>query len=72
MCSSFYAWLSRQTERQDPVGAFARYAAKDKILARLPDVDLHVLLSRFDGLPEQREMVKVAHREWRQQRREGR
>ena len=68
MCSSFYSWLSRQIERQDDVGAFARYAARDKILARLPDVDLHVLLARFEGMPEQREAVKIAHREWRRQR----
>lgn len=62
--TSFYEWLGWQTERQDPVGVLARLSRRDKIFPR--DVNkLVLLLSRYEGLPEQRSAVKAAHKEWR-------
>lgn len=64
---SFFVWLSRQTERQDNVGTFARYAVKDKIFPRHA-WRLHIFLLRYENLPVQRAAVKIAHREWRNTR----
>lgn len=64
----FFDWLSRQASRPDPVGAFAKYAIKDKIFPRTKN-ELHVLLLRYEHMPEQREAAKVAHAEWRKTRR---
>lgn len=64
---TFYDWLGRQTGRDDAVGAFARYAVKDRVFPR--EINKLVwLLSRYEGMPEQREGVKIAHREWRKAR----
>lgn len=68
---SFFKWLVEQTGRQDGVGAFARYAVRDKVFPGERSNRLGVFLSRYEGMPEQREAVKVAHREWRQTRRGG-
>lgn len=65
---TFYAWLGQQVERQDDVGAFARYAVRDKIFPRQAR-KLVLFLTRYEGMPDKREAVKVAHREWRQRRR---
>ncbi len=67
---TFYAWLCQQAERNDDVGAFARYAAKDRIFPRHAR-KLNLFLLRYDGMPEQRSGAKLAHREWRRSRRVG-
>lgn len=67
MSLSFYDWLGLQTERQDRVGVFARYALKDKIFPRQAH-RLHLFLLRYERHPEQRDGVKRAHREWRKAR----
>jgi len=64
---TFYEWLRKQTTRTDAVGLFARYAMKDKFFPR-EMCKLCVFLQRYEGLPEQRKLVIVAHREWRQMR----
>lgn len=66
--STFYEWLGQQAERQDDVGAFARSALRDRVFPREVN-KLGLLLSRYDGLPERRELVKIAHREWRRAKR---
>lgn len=66
---TFYAWLGRQTPRTDEVGAFARYAVRDKLFPRGAR-KLVLFLSRYEGMPTQREGVKLAHREWRRWRKE--
>ncbi len=63
----FFTWLGHQAERQDAVGAFARYAVNDKIFPRHAK-RLYMLLLRYDGMPEQRAGAKIAHREWRKSR----
>ena len=65
---TFFGWLGQQVERQDEVGVFARYAVRDKIFPRQAR-KLNLFLLRYQGMPEQREGVKVAHRAWRQSRR---
>lgn len=65
---TFFMWLGRQVERQDGVGAFARYATKDRIFPRHAR-QLNLFLARYEGMPEQREAAKAAHREWRRARR---
>ena len=64
---TFFTWLGQQVGRQDRIGAFARYAVADKVFPRTAR-HLHLFLLRYEGLPEQREGVKHAHREWRQTR----
>lgn len=64
---TFYAWLCQQAERDDDVGAFARYATKDRIFPRQAR-KLNLFLLRYEGMPEQRTGVKLAHREWRKVR----
>lgn len=64
---TFFNWLGRQTARADDVGAFARYAVKDRLFPRGAR-KLVLFLLRYEGMPEQREAVKVAHREWRRSR----
>lgn len=64
---TFFIWLTHQSERQDSVGAFARYAAKDKAFPRHA-WRLCIFLSRYEGMPVQRAEVKQAHREWRRSR----
>lgn len=66
---TFYMWLSQQTERRDAVGVFARFAVRDRVFPR-DNSRLHICLSRYEGMPEQRNGVKLAHREWRRTRRE--
>lgn len=68
MTHPFFSWLRAQVDRPDDVGAFARYAVKDKIFPRHAR-QLHLFLLRYEGLPEPREGVKLAHREWRRTRR---
>lgn len=63
----FFAWLGQQADRHDPVGAFARYAVRDKIFPRTTN-RLHLVLLRYEHLPAQREGAKAAHREWRRSR----
>lgn len=63
----FYDWLGLQAERQDHVGAFARLAARDKVCPRHTN-RLHLFLLRYEHLPEHREAIKQAHREWRRAR----
>jgi hypothetical protein len=65
--TTFFTWLSKQTSRQDAVGAFARYAIKDKVFPRAK-WQLFYFLARYEGMPEQRRGVKLAHREWRKSR----
>lgn len=67
--STFFGWLGRQTERQDRIGAFARYAVSDRVFPRHAS-RLHLLLLRYEGMPEQRTGAKLAHREWRRVRKE--
>lgn len=67
----FFGWLGQQVERQDGVGTFARYAINDKVFPRHA-TRLHLFLLRYQGMPLQREGVKLAHREWRQERRRER
>ena len=62
---TFYQWLCLQAERQDAIGVFARYAIKDRIFPREAR-RLNLFLQRYERMPEQREGVKLAHREWRQ------
>lgn len=64
---TFFGWLGQQVARRDAVGAFARYAVADKAFPRATK-RLHVVLLRYEGLPDRREGAKIAHREWRQQR----
>jgi len=64
---TFFAWLCTQAERQDAVGAFARYAAADKVFPRRSWRLCHFLM-RYEGMPVQRHGAKVAHREWRRTR----
>jgi hypothetical protein len=64
---TFYGWLGQQVARRDDVGAFARYAVADKAFPRGAR-RLHVVLLRYEGLPDRRDGAKLAHREWRQQR----
>lgn len=66
---TFFSWLGRQTVRQDAVGAFARYAVKDRIFPRQAR-KLNLFLDRYAGMPEQRAGAKLAHREWRRARRQ--
>lgn len=61
---TFYAWLSRQTARQDAVGALARFAVKDRVFPREVR-KLVILMKRFEGRPEFQASVKIAHAEWR-------
>lgn len=61
---TFFMWLGHQTDRQDAVGTFARYAIRDRVFPR-DSRELHLFLSRYEGMPVQRAAVKVAHREWR-------
>lgn len=61
---TFFNWLVQQTSRADSVGVFARYAASDKAFPRQYS-NLHVVLSRYHGMPVQRDGAKTAHREWR-------
>lgn len=68
---SFFGWLGRQTERQDTVGVLARHAVKDPIFPRNGS-RLILFLLRYEHMPEQREAVKAAHREWRKMRRKVR
>lgn len=65
---TFFAWLSQQISRSDPIGVFARYAVKDKIFPKTAK-HLYLYLLRYEGLPAQREGVKLAHAEWRKTRR---
>jgi hypothetical protein len=65
---TFFGWLGRQTERQDTVGVLARLAVKDPIFPRHGS-RLILFLIRYEHMPEQRQAVKIAHREWRQYRR---
>lgn len=64
---TFFEWLCQQAERRDSVGAFARYAASDKAFPRHA-WRLHVILLRYEGVPERRAGAKLAHREWRRTR----
>ncbi len=66
---TFFSWLGRQTARQDAIGIFARYAVKDRLFPR-NGRKLILFLMRYEGMPEQREGAKVAHREWRRSRRQ--
>lgn len=63
----FFAWLGQQAERRDRVGVFARYAVADKAFPR-HTWRLYIILQRYDGLPDQRDGAKLAHKEWRQWR----
>ncbi len=67
---TFYAWLARQVERTDDVGDFARYAVKDRLFPR-DARKLVLFLMRYEGMREQRNGAKLAHREWRMHRRNG-
>lgn len=67
---TFFGWLGQQVERRDQVGAFARYAVADKVFPRHAR-HLHLYLLRYQGMPEQREGAKLAHREWRLQRKKA-
>lgn len=67
---TFYAWLRQQDGRQDVVGAFARYAVRDRLFPQHAR-KLVMFLIRYEGMPEQREAVKIAHREWRNARRKA-
>jgi hypothetical protein len=64
---TFFEWLGQQVERQDDVGAFARYAVRDRAfprhVRRLGDI-----LLRYEGMPIQRIGAKRAHRAWRKER----
>lgn len=64
---TFFEWLGHQAERRDQVGVFARYAVADKVFPRT-EWRLGRFLSRYQGMPEQRDGAKVAHREWRRYR----
>lgn len=64
----FFEWLCLQAERQDAVGAFARYAVADRVFPRQYN-QLYFFLLRYEGMPAQRTGVKLAHREWRKARR---
>lgn len=64
---TFFAWLDQQVGRQDDIGAFARYAVKDRIFPRNGS-RLNLFLARYEGMPERRNAVKLAHREWRRVR----
>lgn len=66
---SFYEWLVSQAVRDDGVGVFARFAVNDKVFPRKAR-RLHLFLLRYEGMPEQRNGAKVAHREWRKSRKE--
>lgn len=66
--TTFFSWLGRQVERQDEVGAFARFAVRDKVFPRRGR-KLVLFLQRYEGMPEQRAGAKAAHREWRRARR---
>lgn len=66
---SFFAWLGQQAARQCAVGAFARYALSDRAFPRT-EWRLYIFLHRYQGMPAQRQGVKVAHREWRRSRKE--
>lgn len=68
---SFFDWLSQQVTRTDRIGIFARYAVADKVFPRSA-WRLGLFLLRYEGMPEQRAGVKLAHREWRQCRQQGR
>lgn len=61
---TFFEWLRHQTERDDAVGTIARYAVKDKIFPQSAR-KLNIFLLRYEYQPEQREQIKIAHREWR-------
>ena len=65
LAMTFFSWLGRQTARTDDIGAFARYAAKDRLFPKGAR-KLVLFLMRYEGMPEQRSGVKLAHREWRQ------
>lgn len=67
--SSFFSWLGQQTDRQDRIGTFARYAVADRVFPR-HSARLHLFLLRYEGMPEHRAAVKLAHREWRRIRKE--
>lgn len=67
---TFFVWLGHQVERRDSVGAFARYAVKDKVFPRL-EWRLYYFLLRYEGMPSQRAGAKIAHREWRRARKEA-
>jgi hypothetical protein len=60
----FFDWLSRQSSRNDDVGAFARYALKDKLFPRRKK-HLYYVLLRYEGLPALRTQAKRAHAEYR-------
>lgn len=64
---TFFSWLGQQAERNDRVGAFARYALADKVFPRTA-CRLYLFLLRYEGMPEQRAGAKLAHREWRRSR----
>lgn len=64
---TFYAWLCGQTARTDEVGAFARYAVKDRLFPKEAR-KLVLFLLRYEGMPVQRGAAKLAHREWRKMR----
>ena len=63
----FFEWLGQQGDRRDPVGTFARYAVADKACPRHTN-RLYIYLLRYEGMPEQRDGAKRAHREWRRAR----
>ena len=67
---TFFSWLGQQVDRQDRVGAFARYAIADKVFPRTA-WRLHYFLLRYEGMPEQRAGAKLAHREWRRVRKQA-
>ena len=49
------------------MGTFARYAVKDRLFPR-DARKLVMFLLRYEGMPEQRDGAKLAHREWRRTR----
>lgn len=67
---TFFRWLSQQVERRDHIGVFARYAVADKVFPRKA-TKLHLFLLRYEGMPEQRRLAKLAHREWRKSKKES-
>jgi uncharacterized protein YozE (UPF0346 family) len=67
--ASFFLWLADQKSRNngDEVGRLAREALKDKTFPRKAR-KLLLFLHYYEAEPQNREAVKLAHREWRQLR----
>jgi hypothetical protein len=61
---TFFEWLGQQTQRKDAVGKFAAAARKDRFFPR-PLRRLCLFLIYYQHQPEMRDLVKLAHRDYR-------